>query len=129
MNGIVYYLSHVSLQRITDGTSNTFAFGERAHGKFPRAPSENCWNWWTSGNYGDTMFCTLYGINTWNKAPFNRPVGREVRDVDWAGRDSFRPWAASIPAAPTSASAMARSSSSRTRSAVGMINPAYSWLG
>jgi prepilin-type N-terminal cleavage/methylation domain-containing protein/prepilin-type processing-associated H-X9-DG protein len=70
MNGIVYYLSHVSLQSVTDGTSNTFAFGERAHGKFP-ASDINCWNWWTSGIYGDTMFCTLFGINTWKQAPFN----------------------------------------------------------
>jgi prepilin-type N-terminal cleavage/methylation domain-containing protein/prepilin-type processing-associated H-X9-DG protein len=70
MNGLVYYLSHVPLQAITDGTSNTFMVGERAHGKFP--PSDvNCWNWWTSGNYGDTMFNTLYGINTWHQRPFN----------------------------------------------------------
>jgi prepilin-type processing-associated H-X9-DG protein len=74
MNGIVYYLSHVSLQSVTDGTSNTFAFGERAHGKFP-ANDVNCWNWWTSGNYGDTMFDTFYGINTWNKAPFKVNLG------------------------------------------------------
>jgi len=74
MNGIVYYLSHVTLQSITDGTSNTFMWGERAHGKFPNDPAvggPNCWNWWTSGNYGDTIFCSMYGINVWNKAPFN----------------------------------------------------------
>jgi prepilin-type N-terminal cleavage/methylation domain-containing protein/prepilin-type processing-associated H-X9-DG protein len=70
MNGLVYMLSHVSLASITDGTSNTFAFAERAHGKFP--PIEvNCWNWWTSGNFGDTMFTTFYGMNVFNKAPFN----------------------------------------------------------
>ena len=69
MNGLVYYLSHVTLQAITDGTSNTFMVGERAHGKFPMS-DVNCWNWWTSGNYGDTMFCTLYGINVFNKPPF-----------------------------------------------------------
>jgi prepilin-type N-terminal cleavage/methylation domain-containing protein/prepilin-type processing-associated H-X9-DG protein len=74
MNGIVYYLSHVSLQSITDGTSNTFAWGERAHGKFP-SYEVNCWNWWTSGNYGDTIFCTTFGINIWNKAPFNPNFG------------------------------------------------------
>jgi prepilin-type N-terminal cleavage/methylation domain-containing protein/prepilin-type processing-associated H-X9-DG protein len=86
MNGIVYYLSHVSLQSITDGTSNTFAFGERAHGKFP--PGElNCWNWWTSGNYGDTMFCTLYGINTWKQPPFNPLLGGKC--VMWTGPDEF----------------------------------------
>ena len=70
MNGIVFYLSHVSIAGITDGTSNTFAFAERGHGKFPTA-EVYCWNWWTSGNYGDTMFCTLYGINVWQRPPFN----------------------------------------------------------
>jgi prepilin-type processing-associated H-X9-DG protein len=70
MNGIVYYLSHVAIQGITDGTSNTFLFAERAHGKLPRGEL-NCWGWWTSGNYGDTMFCTLFGINVFQKAPFN----------------------------------------------------------
>ncbi len=86
MNGIVYYLSHVGLQQITDGTSNTFLFGERAHGKFPVA-EVNCWNWWTSGNYGDTMFNTLCGINTWNKAPFNVLKGGQC--VMWTGPDEF----------------------------------------
>jgi prepilin-type processing-associated H-X9-DG protein len=22
-----------------------------------------CWHWWGSGNYGDSLFCTLYPIN------------------------------------------------------------------
>jgi prepilin-type N-terminal cleavage/methylation domain-containing protein/prepilin-type processing-associated H-X9-DG protein len=86
MNGIVYYLSHVSLASITDGTSNTFAFAERAHGKFP-AGDIYCWNWWTSGNYGDTMFCTLFGINVFNKPPFNINVGHQCQ-VD-GGADEF----------------------------------------
>jgi len=70
MNGIVYYLSHVNLSAVTDGTSNTFAFAERGHGRFP-ANDVNCWNWWTSGNYGDTMFTSFYGMNVWQKPPFN----------------------------------------------------------
>ncbi len=70
MNGLIYYLSHVTLAGVTDGTSNTFAFAERGHGRFP-ASDVNCWNWWTSGNYGDTMFNTFYGINVWQKPPFN----------------------------------------------------------
>jgi prepilin-type N-terminal cleavage/methylation domain-containing protein/prepilin-type processing-associated H-X9-DG protein len=70
MNGLVYYLSHVSIASVTDGTSNTFLAAERGHGRFPAA-DVNCWNWWTSGNYGDTMFCTLYGINVWQRPPFN----------------------------------------------------------
>jgi prepilin-type N-terminal cleavage/methylation domain-containing protein/prepilin-type processing-associated H-X9-DG protein len=70
MNGLVYYLSHVGLQGVTDGTSNTFAFAERAHGKLP-AGEINCWNWWSSGNYGDTMFTTFFGMNPFQKTPFN----------------------------------------------------------
>ncbi len=86
MNGIIYYLSHVNLAGITDGTSNTFAFAERGHGKFP-ASDVNCWNWWTSGNYGDTMFCTLYGINVWFKNPFNVTLG--ARCAGTTGPDEF----------------------------------------
>jgi prepilin-type N-terminal cleavage/methylation domain-containing protein/prepilin-type processing-associated H-X9-DG protein len=86
MNGIVYYLSHVSIAAVTDGTSNTFAFAERGHGRFP-ANDVNCWNWWTSGNYGDTMFMTLYGINVWFKPPFNVNLG--ARCVGTTGPDEF----------------------------------------
>jgi prepilin-type N-terminal cleavage/methylation domain-containing protein/prepilin-type processing-associated H-X9-DG protein len=74
MNGLIYYLSHVNLAGVTDGTSNTFAFAERGHGRFP-ANDINCWNWWTSGNYGDTMFDTFYGMNVWQKPPFSITKG------------------------------------------------------
>jgi prepilin-type N-terminal cleavage/methylation domain-containing protein/prepilin-type processing-associated H-X9-DG protein len=86
MNGVVYYLSHVPLQSITDGTSNTFAFAERAHGKLP-AVDINCWNWWTSGNYGDTMFTTFFGMNTFQKSPFNVNLGPVC--VTRTGPDEF----------------------------------------
>ena len=57
-NGIIFVFSNVSIASITDGTSNTLLSGERAHGKFAGGDIY-CWNWWTSGNYGDTMFSTL----------------------------------------------------------------------
>ena len=117
MNGIVYYLSHVNLSGVTDGTSNTFAFAERGHGRFP-ASDVNCWNWWTSGNYGDTMFNTFYGMNVWFKPPFNVNLG-PVSAATPAPTNLSPRRAASILVVRTSASATARSSSSRTRPRVG----------
>jgi prepilin-type processing-associated H-X9-DG protein len=86
MNGVIYYLSHVNLASVSDGTSNTFAFAERAHGKLPAADI-HCWNWWTSGNYGDTMFTTFFGMNTFNRAPFNVTLGAVC--VTRTGPDEF----------------------------------------
>ena len=82
MNGIVYVLSHIGLENITDGTSNTFAFAERGHGRFP-AGDVNCWNWWTSGNFGDTMFTTFYGMNVFFKPPFNVNLGAKCTLRRW----------------------------------------------
>ena len=56
----------VQLSAVTDGTSNTLMYSERAHGKLSDDDELN-WNWWTSGNFGDTSFCTLYPINPFNK--------------------------------------------------------------
>jgi prepilin-type N-terminal cleavage/methylation domain-containing protein/prepilin-type processing-associated H-X9-DG protein len=67
-NGLIYMLSAVTMSSITDGTSNTMLSGERAHGMFP-ATELYCWNWWTSGNFGDTMFTTFYPMNVFTKLP------------------------------------------------------------
>jgi prepilin-type N-terminal cleavage/methylation domain-containing protein/prepilin-type processing-associated H-X9-DG protein len=58
---------------MTDGLSNTLAFGEKAHGKFSQAPDvyysvDFYYNGaWVSGNFGDTLFTTLFPMN-----PFGR---------------------------------------------------------
>jgi prepilin-type N-terminal cleavage/methylation domain-containing protein/prepilin-type processing-associated H-X9-DG protein len=67
-NGLIYMLSAVPMAGVTDGTSNTMLASERAHGKFPAADLY-CWNWWTSGNFGDTLFTTFYPMNPFNKIP------------------------------------------------------------
>jgi prepilin-type N-terminal cleavage/methylation domain-containing protein/prepilin-type processing-associated H-X9-DG protein len=76
MNGLFYIRSAVSFASITDGTSNTLAFGERAHSMLD-ADSALWWNWWTSGNYGDTLFCTLFPMN-----PFRKMNGTVVDEND-----------------------------------------------
>jgi len=71
-NGLIFLSSHVGIAEITDGTSNTLLMAERAHGKYTNGQNgtsndQQSWNWWTSGNYGDTMFCTMWPINPFNK--------------------------------------------------------------
>jgi prepilin-type N-terminal cleavage/methylation domain-containing protein/prepilin-type processing-associated H-X9-DG protein len=67
-NGMIFVFSNVTFAGISDGTSNTLLASERAHGRFTGSDI-NCWNWWTSGNYGDTMFSTFYPMNPFNKVP------------------------------------------------------------
>jgi prepilin-type N-terminal cleavage/methylation domain-containing protein/prepilin-type processing-associated H-X9-DG protein len=74
-NGIYNYNISYSIAAITDGTSNTLAFGEKANGKFssvsvagPRSiVDKDDYCWWASGDKADTMFTTLFPLN-----PFNR---------------------------------------------------------
>jgi prepilin-type N-terminal cleavage/methylation domain-containing protein/prepilin-type processing-associated H-X9-DG protein len=58
----------VKIAGVIDGTSNTAAFSEIAHGLLSRTDgSFDCWNWWTSGNLGDTTYAHFYPINPQKK--------------------------------------------------------------
>ena len=64
-NGVVYFYSRTTIASITDGTSNTMAQSEVSMTAMDagNAADQVCWHWWGSGNYGDTIFCTLFPIN------------------------------------------------------------------
>jgi prepilin-type processing-associated H-X9-DG protein len=65
-----------TLASVLDGSSNTFAFGEKAHGKFSQVPDiyfsiDYYYDGaWVSGGFGDTLFTALYPMN-----PFGRMAG------------------------------------------------------
>jgi prepilin-type N-terminal cleavage/methylation domain-containing protein/prepilin-type processing-associated H-X9-DG protein len=64
-NGTIYNDSSVRIAAVTDGTSNTFIFGEHSKGELflldpTYAISDGSWN---SGRWYDTLFATLYPLN------------------------------------------------------------------
>jgi prepilin-type N-terminal cleavage/methylation domain-containing protein/prepilin-type processing-associated H-X9-DG protein len=63
-NGALIIDGKVTIASITDGTSNTFVFGEKAHGYFAQFDSyTNDTQAWQTGLYFDTMFTTTYPPN------------------------------------------------------------------
>ena len=64
-NGAIIIDQSVTLASITDGTSNTMMYGEKAHGYFAvyDAKYQYCDTVWVSGLYFDTMYTTTYPPN------------------------------------------------------------------
>ena len=64
--GMFNVCSNVRIASVTDGTSNTMLFGEHAHGLLEKADQPS-WQWWDSGNLGDTLITTMWPINPHRK--------------------------------------------------------------
>jgi prepilin-type N-terminal cleavage/methylation domain-containing protein/prepilin-type processing-associated H-X9-DG protein len=64
-NGTIYNDSSVRIASVTDGTSNTFIFGEKSKGHLfildPGYAVSDCS--WNSGRWYDSLFSTLYPMN------------------------------------------------------------------
>jgi prepilin-type processing-associated H-X9-DG protein len=65
-NGLFWATSSVGLAAVTDGTSNTIAFGEKAYSLLTPG-STDFWGFWPSGDFGDAQFSTLYPLNPWKR--------------------------------------------------------------
>jgi prepilin-type N-terminal cleavage/methylation domain-containing protein/prepilin-type processing-associated H-X9-DG protein len=96
-NGVFSFYSKTTIASITDGTSNTMAFGEYAYGRVPSASAPaSCWGWWNSGNYADSMFNTSYPMNPFNKVS-DGGTGASINVQEWyCAASSFHPGGANF---------------------------------
>ncbi|MFO0892716.1 MAG: DUF1559 domain-containing protein [Isosphaeraceae bacterium] len=82
------------ISSVTDGTSNTAAFSEIAHGLLskndysPHGSFED-WQWWTSGNLGDSTYAHYWPINPQKNTGNNTTVDQAGAFVN--GASSFHP--------------------------------------
>jgi prepilin-type N-terminal cleavage/methylation domain-containing protein/prepilin-type processing-associated H-X9-DG protein len=56
----------VKIAAITDGTSNTMLYGEHAHSRISASAEPGDYyglNWWSSGDYGDTTYSSIFPPN------------------------------------------------------------------
>jgi prepilin-type N-terminal cleavage/methylation domain-containing protein/prepilin-type processing-associated H-X9-DG protein len=103
INGLYWIGSAVTIAMITDGTSQTIIFGERAHALLSCAapagggvPPCIDWHWWTSGAYGDTMFSTLYPVNPQRKVVNGNAGGDTVSTAFIQAASSMHPGGANF---------------------------------
>jgi prepilin-type processing-associated H-X9-DG protein len=62
LNGLFLREAAVPMASVTDGLSNTLAFGEHSQAIL-NASDQLCYHWWPSGYVPDTLFITLYPMN------------------------------------------------------------------
>jgi prepilin-type N-terminal cleavage/methylation domain-containing protein/prepilin-type processing-associated H-X9-DG protein len=94
LNGVYIYNTSTKLAGITDGTSNSIMYGERANGRFTSGDS-NCFDWWGDAFTVDTLFTTLYPINPFNK--ISNSVGGDGDSDPWSdAASSFHPGGANF---------------------------------
>jgi prepilin-type N-terminal cleavage/methylation domain-containing protein/prepilin-type processing-associated H-X9-DG protein len=64
-NGVVIHDGTITIASVTDGTSNTFLYGEKSHGLFSKYSPQyfNSDTSWQTGLYFDTLVTTFYPPN------------------------------------------------------------------
>jgi prepilin-type processing-associated H-X9-DG protein len=92
INGAFNYDVSYGIRSFTDGTSQTFLFGERAHGLLS-ADDQIWWHWWADAVTGDTLFWTLYPLNPHRKIP---NVSGEYSEAYVSSASSFHPGGANF---------------------------------
>jgi prepilin-type processing-associated H-X9-DG protein len=96
INGVFRYSSSTNVSSITDGTSNTIIYGERANGLFGKYGSTDlsgCFDWWGDAVASDTLFNTLYPMNPFKKIP---DISQEYNYSYVEAASSFHPGGANF---------------------------------
>jgi prepilin-type N-terminal cleavage/methylation domain-containing protein/prepilin-type processing-associated H-X9-DG protein len=89
LTGMFRFNRSLSVQEITDGTSNTLMFGERANGKFRQDNGDrDNYGWWGDSIATDTIFTTLYPMNPFSKVKY---VSEEYSSSWCSAGSSFHP--------------------------------------
>ncbi|QEH32669.1 Type II secretion system protein G precursor [Aquisphaera giovannonii] len=92
-NGVIFSLSTVRFAQVTDGLSNTMAFGERSRGIY--GPDDLIYDaWWNSGDYADTGFATRYPINAYRT--MSTQINNGAARILYTATASFHPGGANF---------------------------------
>jgi prepilin-type processing-associated H-X9-DG protein len=91
--GMFGVCSDVRPASVTDGTSNTLLFAEHGHGLI-QADLRPSWQWWVSGNLGDTLVTTMFPLNP--QSTLSGGLAGELRGIFLVSASSLHPGGANF---------------------------------
>jgi len=93
------HFAPATIASITDGTSNTILYGEHAHNKLASTNNIADYygsNWWSSGDWGDTTFSTMFPPNYFKSlAQEKAAIANKTLTEKFPRSDNFKMTAAS----------------------------------